>query len=604
VLVGVSALALSFGGCHSEAYIELDVSTNVQCSDVGGTAVTVGVLGQIETRPPVASTDACGQDGSIGTLTILPSVSEDDEVAIKVVMGLHQQGDACTPPAYKGCIVARRVARFVPGRASRLSVEMDIPCKDVPCGELETCSHGRCVPVRCVDGDCEDADASVSDATGDQTVLPEASIDSGNDEDASLADAPPVDASEAAVDAADASADSATEAAGDASDAGTDAAADAADAESGVPDYVYRRPVTLDHTKVGLVGAPATLGSFPVLVTVSAPSMKSAANGGHVQSASGFDIAFRVVGDPVTCGGPADCTLDHEIEAYDPVGGALAAWVRVPALSTRSRAQDSVIYVYYGKAGVAVSPENPAGVWDSRFKGVWHLGESPAGAAPQMRDSTANANHGTTSGNMLAAQRVAGIAAGAMRLDGIDDYVSVPDSASLQFGANVDFTYGAWVKTAQLAVLNQWPCVLCKEDRLSLTRTGIALFVHQSNVDARWFPELSTAGTTYGPKCNDVADGTWHYVVGVRTGANLTGYQDGAFAATLAASAATTIDVGRPLVFGAALSTLPVPLSFVDGTLDEIRVSDVARSADWIATEYSNVSAPATFAVVGAEEAL
>ena len=38
--------------------------------------------------------------------------------------------------------------------------------------------------------------------------------------------------------------------------------------------------------------------------------------------------------------------------------------------------------------------ENGAAVWNAGYRGVWHLKEDPAGAPPQMKDSTANVNHG------------------------------------------------------------------------------------------------------------------------------------------------------------------------------------------------------------------
>jgi hypothetical protein len=37
------------------------------------------------------------------------------------------------------------------------------------------------------------------------------------------------------------------------------------------------------------------------------------------------------------------------------------------------------------------------------------------------------------------------------------------------------------------------------------------------------------------------------------------------------------------------------------GSLDEVRVSNAVRSADWIATEYNNQSSPATFYTLGSE---
>ena len=40
------------------------------------------------------------------------------------------------------------------------------------------------------------------------------------------------------------------------------------------------------------------------------------------------------------------------------------------------------------------------------------------------------------------------------------------------------------------------------------------------------------------------------------------------------------------------------------GTADEVRISAVARSADWVATEYNNQNSPATFHSVGGEETI
>jgi hypothetical protein len=40
-----------------------------------------------------------------------------------------------------------------------------------------------------------------------------------------------------------------------------------------------------------------------------------------------------------------------------------------------------------------------------------------------------------------------------------------------------------------------------------------------------------------------------------------------------------------------------------NGLLDELRVSNIARSAGWIATQYNNQSNPATFLSVGAQSA-
>jgi hypothetical protein len=41
---------------------------------------------------------------------------------------------------------------------------------------------------------------------------------------------------------------------------------------------------------------------------------------------------------------------------------------------------------------------------------------------------------------------------------------------------------------------------------------------------------------------------------------------------------------------------------YLDGFIDELQISNTARSADWIRTEYNNQNDPATFLSAGAEE--
>ncbi|GAH38896.1 unnamed protein product [marine sediment metagenome] len=59
-------------------------------------------------------------------------------------------------------------------------------------------------------------------------------------------------------------------------------------------------------------------------------------------------------------------------------------------------------------------------------------------------------------------------------------------------------------------------------------------------------------------------------------------------------------------VCNVSLGALNVPTgsNFFNGILDEVRVSDMTRSASWILTTYNTQNAPSTFMSWGAEEAL
>src|SRR5256712_1150769 len=178
-----------------------------------------------------------------------------------------------------------------------------------------------------------------------------------------------------------------------------------------VPDaqaFDFRKPIDINKEKVGTATAPTTLSNYPMLYSVTDPAL-ILSPGGKVQKAGGWDIIFRAFdadnpGDNI-CGGAAVCTLDHEIEKYDGTTGQLIAWVRIPVLRTQTSPNPSTrIWIYYGDSGVTASteclniPTDCAGVWDTNYKGVWHLKET---SGTTFSDSTSNANTGTNNGATL-----------------------------------------------------------------------------------------------------------------------------------------------------------------------------------------------------------
>jgi hypothetical protein len=72
------------------------------------------------------------------------------------------------------------------------------------------------------------------------------------------------------------------------------------------------------------------------------------------------------------------------------MAGELELYLRIPSLSSVA---DTEVYVYYGNAGAAEA--NDADTWNPDYGVVYHLKEDPAGTAPQAKDSTVNAVHGT-----------------------------------------------------------------------------------------------------------------------------------------------------------------------------------------------------------------
>ena len=53
---------------------------------------------------------------------------------------------------------------------------------------------------------------------------------------------------------------------------------------------------------------------------------------------------------------------------------------------------------------------------------------------------------------------------------------------------------------------------------------------------------------------------------------------------------------------GRRISTDVTPNEDFYGSMDEVHLSNVTRSGNWISTEYNNQSAPGTFSTLGSEE--
>jgi hypothetical protein len=76
-------------------------------------------------------------------------------------------------------------------------------------------------------------------------------------------------------------------------------------------------------------------------------------------------------------------------------------------------------------------------------------------------------------------------------------------------------------------------------------------------------------------------------------------YQNGTLQYTHANTRSISYD-SAPFALGASNTNSGGFQEYLNGMLDEVRLSNVARSADWIAAEYSNQNSPSTFFSIGA----
>jgi hypothetical protein len=335
--------------------------------------------------------------------------------------------------------------------------------------------------------------------------------------------------------------------------------------------WQYRKPLTIDYTKVG-----ATLSNFPVLVSLASDTDLAA----DAQD-DGDDILFTS-SDGTT-------KLDHEIELFNGTTGQLVAWVKIPSLSN---AADTQIYIYYGN-GSTTSKQNRAGVWDDggsyNYKGVWHLSNN------SFNDSTPYANNGSNNGTTNAATGKIGNARDFENNPTANDqYISVASSASLQIS---DFiTVEAWVNAETVGV---WETIVSKMNAL----TEDLYFVLDDSTSSL-YAGLAPAFSDWDTGVN-VPVSSWRHVVLTYDGTNYRAYLNGSNVASGTTTGALSLGTNtNPLYIG--YNTAWTNEQF-DGLIDEVRISRTARSPQWISTEYNNQNTPgpgsgAFFKSLGSEE--
>ncbi|MCG5052715.1 MAG: hypothetical protein KA712_07120 [Myxococcales bacterium] len=356
-------------------------------------------------------------------------------------------------------------------------------------------------------------------------------------------------------------------------------------------DFGYRMSLTLDRTRVGESGTEnTTLANFPMLVSVQLPELRTQANGGHVVSAEGHDIVFRAL-DTTTCGGDAVCTLDHELESYEPATGRLVAWVRVPSVNTNLAGTDTVVYLYYGNSEITSSTQRPQAVWGSAYEAVWHMSQDPSGTAPQILDSTSNGRHGTSVGSMTSGDLVACQVQQCLDFDDVNDYIDTGDYMSGLSALSVE----AWVYrvgSGDDRVISKASSVFPDSNyifSLGVTDTG--------RLRGRLATGGASAATFTG--VTTMSQNTWYHVAMSWDGTDLSLFLNGEREVTGDKSGTLSSNT-QPVVIG---NNDAVPNArYWGGLLDEVRLGNVGKSGDYLKTSYNNQSSPSTFHAVGAEE--
>jgi hypothetical protein len=326
------------------------------------------------------------------------------------------------------------------------------------------------------------------------------------------------------------------------------------------------------NTTAGGASVGQNVYDFPVLVRLTSANIDFS-----LAKSDGSDIRFTK-----SNGAP----LPYEIERWDPVTGHAELWVRVDTVYGNDESQ--YIVMYWGNPAATDGSESAA-VFDTAggFQGVWHL--SGPGNTTAF-DATFNHYDGTPAG-MSSASTAAGMIGQARAFDGFSSALSMPNTAAgkLDFPENGTYSMSLWAYADTIDTL--WHAIAGKGHEQYYIQykcfgNNKAKWEFVEYHDKRGW-EVVDDSTAPGPK-------QWVYLVGVRSGSSQKLYVNGVLASeakwimpgTYARNTGDNFSLGRY----ERPDSIPdyQGWSYFKGSIDEVRVSSVAPTPDWIKLCYMN----------------
>ena len=262
-----------------------------------------------------------------------------------------------------------------------------------------------------------------------------------------------------------------------------------------------------------------------------------------------------------------------EIESWDAANEKATLHVKVPSIPTSG----TYLNFYYDET----QPDNTAyigdtgdtaaqRVWDSNFVAVYHMAQDPSGTAPQILDSTSNANHGTSYGSMTSSDLIDGLTGKAIEFDGTDDYVGGLPSPNdintvevlLYQSSNTDQCLVTWDVSGGNHDYDFRLCLDSTNKQVATwdtdTEDGTVVYGTVATTSGEWCNVTCTQGT----------DTFTHYFDGDANGSSgISAHLTGTVVGRIGRQYADSLGGG-----------------FFNGQIQEVRLSNIARSSSWIYT--------------------
>ncbi len=332
-------------------------------------------------------------------------------------------------------------------------------------------------------------------------------------------------------------------------------------------DWPYSTPIKLNTTASG-ANVTGNVSDFPVLIRLNATNFNF-----DQAKTDGSDVRFFH-----NVPGTGAVELPREIERWDKTNKLAEVWVLVDQVLGNNG--DQAIVMRWGNLSAPAAPLTSVFTTTNNFRGVWHMD-----ASGSTLFEAAQAHNGTKKASGEPATSSSGLIGNAQDFDGSNDYANL--------GGNFN-----WINGASQVTVQAW---VRREDNagkiIGFSRNGGTNSRVQLGVDGttnKAFLEARSTDTenplSSTPSSTSLSANTWYLVTGMVdfTAKTITMCVNSACdAPTTANFSANSLPTSNSsnAVMGAE-ETLTA--NFFGGKIDEVRISNVARSADWIKLCYQN----------------
>ena len=343
-------------------------------------------------------------------------------------------------------------------------------------------------------------------------------------------------------------------------------------------DYIYYKAITIESDYIG-----STLTNFPILVHDNTGNLS-----GNVL-ANGSDIAFYAVGNSTQ--------YNHEVEYYNSTTGELWAWVNVTSIASGT---DTLFYMYYDDSdGGYPIGHNPTSTWNGNYIFVSHMNDNTTSS---VDDSTSNHNEGTKNATNQPIETTSGKIGNAQDFEETDKSLITLDTDIAPLTA---FTLEAWLKPESAGSVTGYSIISSAENEagsygdtaMLLSKLTIPPYYGNCLAQKSDSNIFSLSGNTYPVKNN-----SWAYICGTWTGTNGYIYYNTSLDNTVAGSGTMNSGANFKTIIGAGRLAANSYRSYVDGIIDEIRISKTARSSDWLNTSFHSGNQTTGFLTLGIQD--